>query len=113
VRTHSLSENFQRVNKGERCDTRDRRHQYMVGGEIVRTLSQQGIPARALTRNSQTAPNLPGITCVTGDLAKPQGLPAAFEGAETLFLFRVSVKTPLNCSTTAPRRHERPGLTTS
>lgn len=58
----------------------------MVGGDIVRTLSQQGVAARAMTRNPQKVPNLPGITWVTGDLAKPETLPAAFEGADTLFL---------------------------
>jgi len=29
---------------------------------------------------------LPGITWVTGDLAKPETLPAAFKGTKTLFL---------------------------
>jgi len=58
----------------------------MVGGDIVRLLSQQGVAARALIRNPQNAKNLPGITWVTGDLAKPEALPAAFKGAKTLFL---------------------------
>jgi uncharacterized protein YbjT (DUF2867 family) len=58
----------------------------MVGGDMVRILSRQGVPARALTRNPQKAPNLPGITWVTGDLAKPETLPAAFDGADMLFL---------------------------
>ena len=50
------------------------------------TSSQQGVAARALVRNPQKAQNLPGITWVTGDLAKPETLPTAFEGAKTLFL---------------------------
>ena len=58
----------------------------MVGGDIVRTLSQQGVAARAMARNPKKAINLPGIAWVTGDLAKPETLPAAFEGADTLFL---------------------------
>jgi len=58
----------------------------MVGGDIVRMLSQQGVAARALVRNPQKAPKLPGITWVTGDLSKPETLPAAFDGADTLFL---------------------------
>src|SRR5262249_34728062 len=45
-----------------------------------------GAAARALVRNRQKAKNLPGISWVTGDLAKPETLPAAFEGAKTLFL---------------------------
>jgi uncharacterized protein YbjT (DUF2867 family) len=56
----------------------------MVGGEIVRLLSQNGTAARALARNPKSAKNLPVITWVTGDLAKPETLPAAFEGAKTL-----------------------------
>jgi uncharacterized protein YbjT (DUF2867 family) len=58
----------------------------MVGGEIVRLLSQNGTAARALVRNPKNAKNQPVITWVTGDLAKPETLPAAFEGAKTLFL---------------------------
>jgi uncharacterized protein YbjT (DUF2867 family) len=58
----------------------------MVGGDIVRSLSQKGVAARALVRNPQKALKLPGITWVTGDLGKPETLPAAFEGADTLFL---------------------------
>jgi len=58
----------------------------MVGGDIVRLLSQQGVAARALVRNPQKAPKLPGITWVTGDLSKPETLPAALDGADTLFL---------------------------
>ena len=50
------------------------------------TSSQQGVAARALVRNPQRAQNLPGITWVTGDLAKPETLPTAFKGAKTLFL---------------------------
>jgi len=58
----------------------------MVGGDVVRLLSRQGVAARALVRNPQKAPDLPGITWVTGDLAKPETLRAAFAGADTLFL---------------------------
>jgi len=32
----------------------------MVGGEVVRLLSQQGVAARALTRNPSKAKELPG-----------------------------------------------------
>jgi saccharopine dehydrogenase-like NADP-dependent oxidoreductase len=58
----------------------------LIGGEVLRLLSQDGVAARALTRNPQKAKNLPGITWVAGDMAKPETLPAAFQGAETLFL---------------------------
>ena len=58
----------------------------LVGRDVVRLLSQQGVPARALVRNPQKAQELPGIKWVTGDLAKPETLPTAFKGAKTLFL---------------------------
>ncbi len=57
-----------------------------VGSEVLRLLSQAGIPARALTRNLQKAQTLPGITWVAGDLAKPETLATAFEGVKTVFL---------------------------
>lgn len=58
----------------------------LVGRDIVRLLAQQGVAARALVRNPEKARDLPGITWVTGDMAKPETLPAAFEGTKTLFL---------------------------
>ena len=58
----------------------------MVGGEVVRLLSQQGVAARALVRDPSKAQELPGIAWVTGDLSKSETLTAAFNGAETLFL---------------------------
>jgi uncharacterized protein YbjT (DUF2867 family) len=58
----------------------------LTGGEILRRLSQAGVPARALIRNPEKARELPGISWVAGDLAKPETLPRAFEGAKTLFL---------------------------
>jgi uncharacterized protein YbjT (DUF2867 family) len=38
-----------------------------IGSELLRLLSQAGVPARALTRNLQRAQTLPGITWVVGD----------------------------------------------
>ena len=57
-----------------------------VGSELLRLLSQAGVATRALTRNPQKAPTLPGITWVAGDLAKSETLTPAFEGAQKLFL---------------------------
>ena len=57
-----------------------------VGSELLRLLSQAGVATRALTRNPKKAPTLPGITWVGGDLAKPETLTPAFEGAQKLFL---------------------------
>jgi len=58
----------------------------LIGREVLRRLSERGVPARALTRDLKKAHNMPGITWVAGDLGKPETLPAAFEGAKALFL---------------------------
>ncbi|MHC2278097.1 uncharacterized protein YbjT (DUF2867 family) [Bradyrhizobium diazoefficiens] len=58
----------------------------LIGSELLRLLSQAGVPARALVRNPDKAKELPGITWVVGDLARPETLDAAFEGIEKLFL---------------------------
>ena len=57
-----------------------------IGSELLRLLSQAGIPARALVRNPNKAQKMPGITWVVGDLARPETLKTAFEGAEKVFL---------------------------
>jgi pyruvate carboxylase len=58
----------------------------VIGSELLRLLSQARIPARALVRNPNKAQELPGITWVVGDLARPEVLTTAFEGAKTVFL---------------------------
>ena len=58
----------------------------LIGREVLRRLSERGVPARALTRDLKKAHTMPGITWVAGDLGKPETLPAAFEGAKALFL---------------------------
>jgi uncharacterized protein YbjT (DUF2867 family) len=57
-----------------------------IGGEVVRLLSQAGVPARALVRDPHSGPKLPGITWVIGDLAQPETLPSVFAGCTKLFL---------------------------
>jgi uncharacterized protein YbjT (DUF2867 family) len=58
----------------------------LIGNEVLRLLSQAGVPARALVRNPQKGQKLSGISWVRGDLSQPESLKAAFEGAKTLFL---------------------------
>jgi len=58
----------------------------LIGGEVLRRLSQAGVPVRALTRDLTKSREPPGVTWVAGDLAKPETLRAAFEGAGMLFL---------------------------
>ena len=58
----------------------------LIGSEVVRLLSQAGVPARALVRNAASGDELPGITWVIGDLAKPETLRSVFAGCTKLFL---------------------------
>jgi uncharacterized protein YbjT (DUF2867 family) len=58
----------------------------LIGSEVVRLLSQAGVPARALARSRSPPPELPGVTRVMGDLAKPETLPSAFAGCTKVFL---------------------------
>ncbi len=63
-----------------------------IGSEVVRLLAQAGVPAHALSRNPSQGQKLPGITWVTGDLAKPETLPAVFEDCTKLFLLTGNVE---------------------
>lgn len=63
-----------------------------IGSELVRLLSQARVPARALARNPGKGQKLPSISWVTGDLAKPETLPAAFAGCVKLFLLTGNVE---------------------
>src|SRR5262249_31551365 len=58
----------------------------LIGSEVVRLLSQAGVPARALVRSRSPRPELPGVIRVTGDLSKPETLPSVFAGCTKLFL---------------------------
>src|SRR5690349_1549606 len=58
----------------------------LIGSEVVRLLSQAGVPTRALVRDAHGGEQLPGITWVIGDLTQPETLPSVFAGCTTLFL---------------------------
>ena len=76
-----------------------------IGSELLRLLSEAGVRARALTRNLKKALTLLGITWVVGDLAQPETLTTAFEGAKTVFLVTHFSKTWSRCSTTPLLQH--------
>jgi uncharacterized protein YbjT (DUF2867 family) len=58
-----------------------------VGGELVRQLAAAGEKVRALVRDPSRAAALPaGVEPTVGDLDRPDTLPAAFAGADRLFL---------------------------
>lgn len=58
----------------------------LIGSEVLRLLSQRGVPARALVRNAGRGPILPGVTWLSGDLAKRETLASLFAGCTKLFL---------------------------
>src|SRR5262249_62218635 len=58
----------------------------LIGSEVLRLLSQQGVSVRALLRDPTRARNLPAVTWSSGDLAKPETLAPAFAGCTKLFL---------------------------
>lgn len=66
-----------------------------IGSEVVRLLSQAGVPARALARDPGKTQKLPRISWVAGDLAKPETLPAAFAGCTKLFLLTGNVENAI------------------
>src|SRR5262249_36679057 len=55
-------------------------------GELLRLLSSAGQPARALARDPGRGQTWPGITWVSGDLARPETLAPAFAGCLKLYL---------------------------
>jgi uncharacterized protein YbjT (DUF2867 family) len=59
------------------------------GGAVVRRLSAQGVPVRALVRSLNRAANLaslPGVQVVEGDMARPESLAAALRGVDRAML---------------------------
>ncbi|WP_405841752.1 SDR family oxidoreductase [Streptomyces sp. NBC_01518] len=57
-----------------------------VGRALVRLLDKEGVPVTAVARHIGEAQVPPGVRTVAADLAEPDGLRGAFEGAEALFL---------------------------
>ncbi|ADJ49046.1 nucleotide-diphosphate-sugar epimerase/NmrA family protein [Amycolatopsis mediterranei S699] len=59
-----------------------------VGREVVRQLVEAGRPVRALTRDPAAAAAVlgDGVEFVAGDLGRPETLPAAVAGADSVFL---------------------------
>jgi uncharacterized protein YbjT (DUF2867 family) len=66
-----------------------------VGGELVRQLTDAGEKVRALVRDpARAAAALPaGVELATGDLDRPDTLPAALAGADRIFLIETRYGT--------------------
>ncbi len=56
-----------------------------VGGRLLRRLSAEGRPLRALARRPERVEPLPGVEAVRGDLLSGAGLDAALDGIETAY----------------------------
>lgn len=59
-----------------------------TGAEVIRRLSADGVPVRAMTRSAASAQRLRdrGLEAVIADLADPESLPAALEGVESVYV---------------------------
>lgn len=57
-----------------------------IGRRVLRLLSKQGVPARALSRDPSQGETLPHVEWEEVDLGEPDALPPVFEGANRLFL---------------------------
>jgi uncharacterized protein YbjT (DUF2867 family) len=57
-----------------------------IGGEIIKALATQAIPARAMVRNPAKAAKLDGIELVEGDFDNPTALNTALTGIKRAFL---------------------------
>lgn len=57
-----------------------------IGSRVLRLLSEQGIPIRAVSRNPRRGESLPHVEWAEADLEESATLPSIFEGAKRLFL---------------------------
>ena len=57
-----------------------------IGAELVRLLSQAGVPTRAVFRKARSLPSLPGVAWLQADLGDPGALEPALAGTSRLFL---------------------------
>jgi uncharacterized protein YbjT (DUF2867 family) len=65
----------------------------LVGGEVVRRLSDRGVAVRALTRDASRAEPisaLPGVAVAEGDMSRPETLTAALRGVDRALLISSS-----------------------
>jgi uncharacterized protein YbjT (DUF2867 family) len=65
-----------------------------IGRHVVAELVARGLDVRALTRDPGRAALPAGAEVVAGDLARPETLPAALDGADSVFLFAVPGSGP-------------------
>ena len=56
-----------------------------IGSRVLRLLSEQGLPARALSRNPSQGEMLPSVGWAEADLGEPEPLLSVFEGGKRLF----------------------------
>ena len=56
-----------------------------VGGRLVRRLSREGRPVRALARDASRLEHLAGVEMAEGDLVSGRGLDRALEGCSTAY----------------------------
>lgn len=57
-----------------------------VGRPLAAELAERGVEVRAMTRAAQPEKAAPGVELVEADLARPESLPAAFQGVDRCYL---------------------------
>jgi uncharacterized protein YbjT (DUF2867 family) len=65
-----------------------------VGSRLLRRLSADGRPARALARRPERVEELPGVRAVRGDLLSEESLEAALEACHTAYYLVHSMEAP-------------------
>lgn len=81
-----------------------------IGGELVRLLSREGLPARAVTRRPDDAPHIDGIEWVRADLAESETLAEPMADADQLFLLTGNTADMVGLQTNAIEVAEQAGV---
>jgi uncharacterized protein YbjT (DUF2867 family) len=83
-----------------------------IGGEVCRQLKDAGAPFRAMARKQAQIDRLQkeGVDAVLGDLDRPETLPAAMAGIETLFLVTAPTQAQVAQETAAIDAAKRAGV---
>ena len=81
-----------------------------LGGRVVRTLTQEGVPVRALVRRPEAAGSVAVTDVVLGDLGDPASLTSAMAGVRALFLVSSPTRDQVQLETNAVEAAEAAGV---
>ncbi len=81
-----------------------------IGSELVAILASKGVPATAITRNPERAPQLPGIRWVKADLGEPSSLAPVVVDVDGMFLLTANGADLARLQTNAIEAARRAGV---